>query len=423
MYFFNVIDFLCIFAFSPQIIIMKKALFILLVLIVVPFLSFGQSDTYKIETLSPPEKPIFAFPASNLFSRIEKDFIKLSVAEPLADMGEHAVIGGFLRAYQDHRPITISPDIIWLLISQGFAQHVNNNAEALRSKFVNFQGQKELIVKKEVGEEGLSEFPWESIFPEFTTQIGTHVGAELISALSADFTTTTPTSRIASQITVMESMKKYFKYVVIMIGCGIPEVTIEGSLADWKKIMVKLDYLATYDLEWWTSELKPVIQEIINAKSGKFNKKFWMNMVKFHSKESYGVSGIDGWLLKFYPYLKNKKRSDFKKIPTINELPPEIVRVPFIFVDNLDPQHPVEYNMEFWAGFMGVTEDVKTFNVKPEIGWAINRPKASSGEEDIETKILTRNGMIQIDTIKKQIPVDPSKLKVPQTDISDKFSK
>ena len=60
----------------------------------------------------------------------------------------HPVFEGFVWAYRNHRPITISPDIIWLLIAQAFSNHVNANAESLRRKFVNFSGQKELVVKR-----------------------------------------------------------------------------------------------------------------------------------------------------------------------------------------------------------------------------------------------------------------------------------
>lgn len=289
------------------------------------------------------------------------------------------MIGGFLEAYKEHRPVTISPpDIMWLLICQGFGQHVNNNAEELRSKFVDFQGgQKLLEVIREVSSESsLEEFPWESIFPEFTEKIGgAYTGKELTETLSADFTTTTNASLIASQITIMESVKKYFKYKVTMIGCGIPSVTIEGTTEDWEKILTKLDFLAQYDLEWWTSALKPIIEEIIDTKSGKFNKEFWMDMIRYHREGLYGSKqDIDGWLVKFYPYGSDKKRRNLKKVKSLNDLPSEIVKVPFVFSVNSDANTTVaSYNMEFWAGFFGLTQDSETYNLKPVIGWAINR--------------------------------------------------
>ena len=56
--------------------------------------------------------------------------------------GINNILQGFYSAYENHLPICLTPDIIWLLIVQGFSQHVNYNAEKLREKFVNFEGKK-----------------------------------------------------------------------------------------------------------------------------------------------------------------------------------------------------------------------------------------------------------------------------------------
>lgn len=371
----------------------------------------AQSETYQIETLSKPENLMPTTPSDKLFDKIDKNFVKLSVTDDLTDLGTHPVFLGYLKAYQRHYPVTISPDIAWLLICQGFANHVNNAPEKIRSQIVNFEGKKMLTVERDVtGVKDLADFQWETVFPEFAEQIAGFTGKTLIDNLSADFTTTTPTVRVATQITIMESMKEFFNYKVSFIGCGIPEVTVEGSVKDWKKILKRLDYLSRYDLKWWTSELKPVIQKIIDTKEGKLDKQFWMNMVKYHELGAYGsYNGIDGWLLKFYPYLEggsppvaeNKvtagnipmdvmlvntqdpsyktrtlylRRSEFKEILFINTLPKELANVPFI-LELKDESGTVKesFNMEFWAGFMGVKQDKQSFNVKPEIGWAVNR--------------------------------------------------
>lgn len=374
---------------------MKKQIFIILAMACCAVLKAQNSDTYEIEKLSEPNFPITIVPADQLYQKIGQNLIKISVTDDLVHNDAHPVLGGFLRAYKDHRPVTISPDIMWLLICQGFGQHVNNNAEALRSKFVDFQGQKELNVVREVDSETtMKTFPWESVFPEFVDKISECTGKELGETLSANFTTTTPTSLIASQITIMESMKKYFKYKVLMIGCGIPSVTIEGTVEDWEKILVKLDFISQYDLKWWTSELKPVIQKIIDTKKGKkFDKNFWMDMVKFHREGLYGsYVDVDGWLLKFYPYYSNGEKANLKKIGGIGVFPSELVRVPFTFCVMSDGKIPKKiYKMEFWAGFMGLKQDNKTFNLKPEIGWAVNlleddEDKEKSEENSDQTK-------------------------------------
>lgn len=373
--------------------------------------AFAQSDTYKIEDLTKPEKLLPTVSADKLFKNIDKNLLRMSVSDELVDLGSNSVITGYLRAYQNHYPITISPDIAWLLICQGFSNHVNNSPDELKSKFVSFQGKETLTVMRDQTQaKDLATFPWESIFPEFTAQIGAFTGKSLVSNLTSDFTTTTPTSAIASQITIMESMKEFFNYKVLLMGCGIPEVTLEGSIKDWEKIDKRLDYLAQFDLAWWTSELKPVIKKIIETKKGKPDKQFWMNMVKYHKLGVYGAyDGIDGWLLKFYPYhtggtapmlAKKKdaenemgdvrmysfddpafktrklylKRSEFKRIDNINTLPKEIANVPFVFEIQDDAGKVVQSSqMEFWAGFMGVRQNTSTFNVKPEIGWAVNQ--------------------------------------------------
>ena len=345
--------------------------------------AYAQSNTYHIEKLSKPNKLLPTVSPENLFKNVDKNFLKLSVSDKLVDLGTRPVITGYLRAYQNHYPITISPDIVWLLICQGFSHHVNNNPEALRSMFVDFKGKKELVVARNMtGTAGLRDFPWPSVFPEFVQQISAYTGKELSDNLSPAFSTTTPTSLIAGQITIMESMKEFFNYKVIMVGCGIPEVTIEGSVEDWEKINRRLDYLSKYDLKWWTSELKPVIQKIVDSKRGKFQKSFWMNMVKYHKTGLYGsYDGIDGWLLKFYPYLElngegnGLTRSEFKEIKHVGVLPKEIASVPFTFeIQNGFAMIVATHKMEFWAGFMGVKQDKLTFNVKPEIGWAVNLP-------------------------------------------------
>lgn len=59
----------------------------------------------------------------------------------------HPFVASLYIAYSDHRPISISPDMIWLLICQGFSAHVNNNVKELRNKFVTFSDKKKLIVQ------------------------------------------------------------------------------------------------------------------------------------------------------------------------------------------------------------------------------------------------------------------------------------
>jgi hypothetical protein len=58
----------------------------------------------------------------------------------------HGIFSAFLYAYNSHEDIVLSPDDIWLMICIYFAEYVNENAEQLRSLFVDHDGQKKLTV-------------------------------------------------------------------------------------------------------------------------------------------------------------------------------------------------------------------------------------------------------------------------------------
>jgi hypothetical protein len=278
---------------------MKKILLLLSILIATK--SFCQKATVvEIETLSKPAKLIPVVPTNEVLKVLKADIEKNveNLPDSLIYYGEHPFLTGILNSYIDHRPFVISPDIFWLLISQGFARHITQNAEELRSQMVNFEGRKTLTIISEKIQLGNPQSDWSSIFPQFNAQINNYTGKKLVGILTSDFTTTTPTSKIVSQVTIMEAVKSYFEFKVIIVGCGIPRITIEGTAQDWKKLLEKTKYLSKYKLEWWTNELIPIIEEIIAAKKGKVNKDFWMNMVKYHSEKKYGtVNTIDGWII------------------------------------------------------------------------------------------------------------------------------
>ncbi|MBS1578021.1 MAG: DUF4419 domain-containing protein [Bacteroidetes bacterium] len=346
--------------------------FITIILVFFSTQAFSQKGmTFEIEKLSKPEKFVYQTTPTNIFKSLKADIEKKSeFPDSLVSYGEHPFLTGILTAYKEHRPFVISPDIIWLLISQGFARHISNNAEEFRKDIVNFENKKELqIITNEI-QLGNPNSNWEAVFPQFTNQISDYTGKELTDILTANFSTTTKITKIVSQITVMEAVKEYFNYKIIMIGCGIPSITIEGTTQDWENILAKTKFISKYKLEWWTLELEPIIEQIIKAKKGRFDKNFWMNMVKAHTEKKYGSpTTINGWIVKFFPYTKEGKKTDLKPIAKINDLASEIVKVPFILEDAV---YKKSYKMEFWAGFIGLSQNKNDYTLRPEIGWAIN---------------------------------------------------
>ena len=196
-----------------------------------------QTLIIDVETLTPPKGPIATVPYNkvlrNLLNELTNNYGPIIAhtrqTRPLVE-SNHPFFYTMYRAYADHRPVELSPEALWLLICQGFSLHVNNNAEELRSLFVDFEGKRTLAASSQGIHLDDPNSPWERVFPQFTSQIAAYTGQELIDVLAADFTTSTPASRVASQITVMESMKQYFDYLISV--CGIPQVILHGTPED-----------------------------------------------------------------------------------------------------------------------------------------------------------------------------------------------
>lgn len=367
---------------------MKKI--ILITLILVPILSFGQEVKFEIEKLSKPEKLLYLQSYDNIYKNlilkdanlskreVERDGIefeynilaKSEARDSLVNLGHNSFFNGMYQAYADHRPFVLSPDMIWLLINQGFARHVNANPEKLRKHFVDFSEQLTLVVNTE--NDLLNDtIDWEEIFPQFTTQIAKHTGSELINTLTSDFSTTTAVERIASEVTIMEAMDPYFEFVVMYVVCGIPEITLLGTTEDWEKVLNKTKELGKYELKWWTNELEPILKEFVNASKGEINKEFWRNMFKYHSQEAYGAPKIiDGWIVKFFPYDKDGKRNDLNKLIGGGSLPEEMVKVNLKYIKT-DGIRTEETMLELWAGFIGLEQNPETYALTPQISWMV----------------------------------------------------
>ena len=290
------------------------------------------------------------------------------------------VLSGFLNAYCNHYPIRIKPDDIWLLILQCFSYHVNENAEQLRSYFVNFDGQKQLKIEMECFEIGKKHL--ETFIEEINKKMEEFLGFELLENLTPNFTTTDNNSRLICKISIMNSFQKYFQYLLEQISCGIPYIILEGTAEDYKKIILKSTNLRKYDFEWYIDRIIPLVQKMVDAKEGKIDINFFKNIVQkdegiknksehcFISK--YKINYISGWILKFFGYIKRNTffyrfLEDKIEGDDINQIPNQILNVPFI-IKKLDN---TEIKMKFEAGFFGCEQNNK-MEVNPFLGWLVS---------------------------------------------------
>ena len=314
---------------------------------------------------------------------------KLDEAKYISNLEGHPILKGYYRSYVNHMPVSVNPDILWMLIVQGFSRHIDQNAEKLRHKFVDFDGKKALVVNgdelkiQEITKEG-----WERTFKEFVEKIKENAGDRMIKLMTPSFSTTTPTIQVSSQIAIMSCFKNYFKYIRLYGGCGFPYINLEGTLNDYELLKNKVEKLMGYDIDDWIKELVIIMDKIIETKKGKIDVDFWKNMIiNKETTEPRGsgalrkINNIDGWLLNFYPYYrydddselceKLERRKDFNKpidVLRLNDLPEEFIEVPLTMVHK---ETFKETQLSVKTGFLGKKKK-KNGLIKPEIGWFIS---------------------------------------------------
>ncbi|KYF80231.1 hypothetical protein BE11_43925 [Sorangium cellulosum] len=307
-----------------------------------------------------------------------------SNAQQFLPAEEHGLLNAVHRAYAHHYPLVLTPDAIWLCIAQGFAIHVNENAERLRGKFVRHEGREPLVVTRDDFVKGSPDNDWPCVFGEFSAQIAAHIGRQR-DLVVCDFSTTGPVERAASEIVLMDALQHYFKYELWTV-CGIPEITLEGTVDDWISIRRRASALGEYELSWWTRALEPVLDQFVAAARGRVDVPFWEVMFK----ELGGSGGpyVTGWINVLFPYLKVSRSEAFTRNDAavrwergISDpdgwssegahrylIPSGMSTAPLLwnyFGSALD--------MELLAGFVGVAQDEDGLALRPAIGWAVRQ--------------------------------------------------
>lgn len=285
----------------------------------------------------------------------------------LRKCGYHPFMESLYFSYATHKPIIISPDMIWLIIAQGFANHIDQNADSLRDMIVSFDGKQQLEVKRNEFIKGSFDNDWVNVFPEFSDSIKTYVGSDLVNNLTPQFSTTGIAEKAAFEITLMDAMSSYFDYQVTTM-CGIPEITLEGTPKDWMDLRDRAQVLRKYKLDQWIDKLTPILNEFVSASNGTVNTQFWREIYKMD--DGSGGPYITGWITKFFPYLLVNKEfvspSTIRGKITSEHFTSGMSKAPFIW-----QYYATRYKMEFCAGFVGFQEIGPKFAIRPEIGWAI----------------------------------------------------
>lgn len=316
----------------------------------------------------------------------------------------HPLVQAAHDAFYEHFPLTLSPDAIWFCIAQGCAQHVNAHAESLRRAFVAHEGRLTLVAARPDFQLGRFN-PWPEVFSAFSAQIAQHVGTAQ-RLLVADFSTTGPIERAASEIVLMDAFQAYFEYLVVFTGrgnpsiplVGIPSISLLGGVADWAGIHRRAAALAEYGLQDWLRALLPVLEKLVETAEGKPDLQFWRSFFRYESRSGSSAE-LTGWIHVLFPYLKSKPGAHSEDLvpnpylggwqpawqsaqsrtsgptfggvplgPSEESMPSGLSSAPVKIVDLV---RGAVVECRFVGGLFGVIQDPVTRAVQPEFGWAV----------------------------------------------------
>ena len=286
---------------------------------------------------------------------------------------DHPVLFGYYKAWVDHCPISISPNIIWQLILNGIIKYIDINSEKLRHNFVNFKDGKKVITvdRSNININEATKEVWEGVIDEFSSKIKDNIKDNIYDNIILNFSTNTKELLLVQKISSMAMFSKYFEYGSLFNEkCGFPFIELEGSLEDWELILNKIKTFKKFRLKNWINNVEEILQKIIDSKKGNIDISFWKNLIMYRDCSPY--ISFSGWITNFFPF--NNKGKDYyhSKIEIYNvekdDPMSEIVVTP-LKIHLIDTNRDIELNI--YSGLLCVSQDPKTLCVKPELGFLI----------------------------------------------------
>ena len=325
------------------------------------------------------------------------------VIQPSYPKGVCSFITGAIMAWSEHYPFRIRVEHIWLLILQAVAIHVDQNAEKLRSKYVEHEGK----VTLKIDIPGVpSREEWQSVIETFVEMMDKNTVKDTCQLFECDFSGSTMIETVATKATIMDVCKNYFHYHC-RTKCGFPKITLDGNKADWIKLKEKTEKLLKTKVDkkfgaQWGESLLPLLDRFIMTFDGEIDCVFWNSMIKRGSRGgSGGYAWFSGWFNILFPFI-NDKPNEFCVSYSMDE---EYVKCGFDKArdgGNDRNDYPLGLSvapatwdrfgkllhLKFIAGFVGYTQDENTLEICPNVGWCIAK---AIGDKEIKEKDDNKN--------------------------------
>ncbi|KAM9988589.1 hypothetical protein ACTFIZ_003722 [Dictyostelium cf. discoideum] len=285
-------------------------------------------------------------------------------------------------AYNYHHHLEIRPDNIWMAIISQFSLYLNKYNKELQDKFIDFQiennEKKELKLYTDYP---ILDAPFDKLVMDMVEQIGNNIKDPSIKDwIIADFSTTTPNDKIAYGSVLMSITQKYF-YYSMRSRCGLPKVTLNGSVEDWINLKERVIRLKEFNnkedhMNKWLTYLLPVLDNFIQSSKGNPDKEWWNKIVDYRSRSGGGI--LTGWLSVFCVFDNDGNFQDSANtalcLDNSESIWPKVCEtdIPYGYTSTpilLTDFNGTKYNSTIYSGHL--TQKIKGSKLSPSIDWFI----------------------------------------------------
>ncbi|EGC37846.1 hypothetical protein DICPUDRAFT_18682, partial [Dictyostelium purpureum] len=297
--------------------------------------------------------------------------------DSLKMMGTNSFVFSCWEAYNHHHHLEIRPDDVYMAIMVQFSLYLNKHSEIFRERIVDFQGKQTIEVKTG---EPLFNASYGLLINEIVKKMKSKIKDPSLAEWAVpNFSTTTESDKIAFSSVLLSTMKKYYEYS-IRSYCGLPSVTLLGTVDDWVDLKHRLQKLKEFNIDnkfeifntnklmdRWVLYLEPIIDQFISTASGNPDLEWWNSIA--HYKQRSGGDDLTGWLSCFCCF-DNDGEWIANQIKTRKW--PDIVftKIANGYVDTtikLIDGDETEYTSTLFSGHIATTtSDTK---IKPSIDW------------------------------------------------------
>lgn len=281
------------------------------------------------------------------------------------------------QAFASHVALGIRPDTLWYMIVHEVAEHVRQHPDTYAGIFTATPESKQTILVRDNSLCYDAPSDWMRSIGLVREPLAAKVTDRTLELFVPSFSTSTPADEIALLVAFMDTVSPYYRFEWQTM-CGIPQVRLEGTAADWQTVYQSTDQLASmFDgLNGYFSDLLPVLETIVETASGTApDEHFWRSIYKYGGGS--GGPYVNGWITAFFAHIQTRDGAKLKEYFdwsasmnhsfggfSTNQFPSHISRVPFVW-DYLGTY----FDMAFIAGITGVDYDDNFLS--PQLGFAV----------------------------------------------------